>query len=173
MLSTAEIERAGERAAERFLSLSLLDDRLTVALYRPIDNELPVDPLVGPLVAAGKRICFPVVANDRLIFRAEHRFDRFVPGPFGIPEPDPTAPLVPLEEIDLFLLPGVAFDFAGHRVGFGAGYYDRTLADRPERSLLVGYGYDFQLLEAVPSFDHDIVIDLVVTEHRVVYPPCD
>lgn len=173
MLSIAEMERAGSDAAQRLLSLPILRDQQTIALYRAIDNELSPDPLIGRLRSMGKRLCFPVVAGDRLIFRGGEHLDRFVTGPFGIPEPDPASRAVPLEEIDLFLLPGVAFDHLGHRVGFGGGFYDRTMAARRTRSILVGYCYDFQLMNEVPFFDHDIVIDIVVTEHRVIFTPCD
>lgn len=167
------VERAGREAAGRFLQLPFVDRVQTVALYQSIDNELSTDPLFGLLRERGKRPCYPVVAGKLLLFRSVQRIDGFVCGRFGIPEPPPEAGEVPLTEIDLFLVPGVAFDRWGHRVGFGGGYYDRTLAGRRNDSIIVGYCYDFQLLERVPRFDHDVVADVVVTEHRVVFPPRD
>lgn len=173
MLADVDAERAAMDAADRFLGLRITDGVGIVALYRAVERELSPDPLFGPLMGHGRRICYPVVAGDLLVFRSVDSLTRFVPGRFGIPEPPPGEPEVTVGEIDLFLLPGVAFDLEGHRIGYGAGYYDRTLKRRNPEALLVGYCYDFQLVERVPRFDHDIVADVIVTEHRVVYPPRD
>jgi 5-formyltetrahydrofolate cyclo-ligase len=88
------------------------------------------------------------------------------PGRYGILEPDPDAPEVPAEEVDVFLVPGLAFDEAGGRLGFGGGYYDELGAT--VRGLLVGIGFDFQLVERCPTGDGDVAIDCVVTDARVV-----
>lgn len=173
MLTAGQAGCAAREAAIRILKLPLLHGAMTVALYRSVDNELSPDPLFAPLAGQGKRLCYPVVAGELLAFRSVDTLSRFAPGRFGIPEPSPSEPEVPVGEIDLFLLPGVAFDLEGHRIGYGAGYYDRTLRGRSPKAILVGYCYDFQLVERVPRFDHDIVADVIVTEHRVVYPPRD
>ena len=93
-----------------------------------------------------------------------------MPGPFGILEPDRGAPEVPLERIDLFLVPGLAFDGQGHRLGFGGGYYDEigALLRAAGRGLMIGLGFDFQLVESCPAGEGDVSLDCLVTDARVV-----
>jgi 5-formyltetrahydrofolate cyclo-ligase len=83
---------------------------------------------------------------------------------------------VPIESIDVMLVPGLAFDAAGRRLGFGGGYYDaagRALRERRPASLLVGFAYDFQIVDACPADARDVAVDVVVTERRVLTARAD
>jgi 5-formyltetrahydrofolate cyclo-ligase len=88
------------------------------------------------------------------------------PSRFGICEPR-SGEAVPLARIDLVVLPGVAFDKKGIRLGYGLGCYDRALA-AIERPTLVGLAYDFQVVNALPREEHDIPVDMVVTERKIL-----
>ena len=93
-----------------------------------------------------------------------------VPGPFGLREPAPSAPEVAVESIDVMLLPGLAFDRAGRRLGYGGGYYDEAAGRlrAAGRGLLVGVAYDFQIVDRCPAGDADVGVDCVVTDGQVV-----
>ena len=125
-LGTEERAAAAEAIARRGLPVAIKSGAV-VAGYSPIRNEVDPVPLMQTLAAQGARLALPVVParGKSLIFRAWSRNDRLMLGPLGIPEPSPAAAeLVP----DIVLVPLAAFDRAGHRIGYGAGHYDFTLA---------------------------------------------
>ena len=83
---------------------------------------------------------------------------------------EPSTPPLPQEEIELFLVPGVAFDSEGYRLGMGGGFYDRVLSKKGRWQMALGVAYDFQLLEALPRDWWDKQVDLIVTERRMLTP---
>jgi 5-formyltetrahydrofolate cyclo-ligase len=95
---------------------------------------------------------------------------QLTPGAFGILEPPAGCREVPVEEIEVLLVPGLAFDPAGRRLGYGGGYYDEVAARlrAAGKGFLLGVGFDFQLIETCPAGPADVAIDCVVTEARVV-----
>jgi 5-formyltetrahydrofolate cyclo-ligase len=139
-----------------------------VAGYSPIRNEIDPFPLMQTLAAKGARLALPVVParGKSLIFRAWSRNDRLMLGPLGILEPSPAAAeLVP----DIVLVPLAAFDRAGHRIGYGAGHYDFTLAHlHRRRTLAIGLAFAAQQIPAVPAAAHDVMLDLVLTENETI-----
>ena len=90
------------------------------------------------------------------------------PGYRGILEPDPALPRVDVGAIDWVLVPGVAFDAAGRRLGYGGGYYDRLLALMPPATPRVAGAFDVQLVPVVPAAPHDLVVDTLATESRLL-----
>jgi 5-formyltetrahydrofolate cyclo-ligase len=92
------------------------------------------------------------------------------PGYRGIPEPAATLPRIESEAIDWVLIPGVAFDLTGRRLGYGGGFYDRLLPLlRPDAPRIAGV-FDLQIVERVPATAHDLTVDLMVTESRILAP---
>ncbi len=133
----------------------------TVLLYAPLPDELDL----MKLAAAGKRVCFPRYQATRDYTAAYVETpDCLVPGKFGILEPAPDAPEVSPKEIDAVIVPGVAFDAKGHRLGRGRGFYDRWLQQLG--GILVGVGFDHQLIDRVPHVAHDIPMHFVATPSR-------
>lgn len=92
------------------------------------------------------------------------------PGPYGLREPVPSALEIAVENIDVMLLPGLAFDRAGRRLGYGGGYYDEAAGKlrAAGRGFLVGVAYDFQLVDRCPAGEADVGVDCVVTDRQVV-----
>ena len=91
-------------------------------------------------------------------------------GAFGILEPRPTGIEHQADEADLIVVPGVAFDLSGHRIGYGKGYYDRFLKHPERKTHLVGLCHDFQLIDgSIPIDRHDIQMDIIVTDRRIIY----
>jgi len=139
-----------------------------VAGYSPIRSEIDLTPLTRRLAAEGARLALPVITarGQSLRFRAWSPGDRLVRGALGILEPSPAAAeIIP----DVVLVPLAAFDKAGHRVGYGAGHYDRTLAQlRKSRPITaIGLAFDAQEVEVVPSLQHDVALDYVLTDTQV------
>lgn len=160
-------------AQERFLQLPEFSAATTLALYSPIQNEVYTEEIFRQACARGKRVVYPRVEGAGLAFFAVSGRDDLQVGNFGILEPRGTQP-VPVAKIDLLLVPGVAFDLGGHRLGYGKGYYDRLLSHRAKEVYLVGFCFEFQLLSSLPSEIHDVRMDLLVTEQRTLRrsPPC-
>ena len=136
-----------------------------VAGYMPMRSEIDPRPLMHALAARGARLALPVVvARDApLLFRAWRAHDALVAGPFGTNHPeDHIDDVVP----DILLVPLGAFDRVGHRIGYGGGYYDRTLQKLRGATTIVAAGVAFaiQEVETVPASHHDAVLDLVLTD---------
>ncbi|WP_230467244.1 5-formyltetrahydrofolate cyclo-ligase [Lujinxingia vulgaris] len=136
-----------------------------VAAYWAAGAELSVAAALYEKLSQGARVYLPRVnASDRLDFVDAGQLDRLTPGAFGILEPE--GPACDLSQIDLFVVPGLAFDRRGHRLGSGRGYYDRALAG-VTHALLIGVGYDWQLIdEELPDEAHDRPMDIIATPTR-------
>jgi 5-formyltetrahydrofolate cyclo-ligase len=140
-------------------------------LYASMADEVDTAPLIDDLLAAGRPVFLPVCRPDRAEFDAvsiRSRAADLVPGKYGILEP--RAGLVPADSGDLefALVPGLAFDRRGGRLGRGGGYYDRVLARLGDSALRVALALDFQVYPAVPAGEHDQRVDLLVTEREVI-----
>lgn len=178
--------------AMRLFNLPAFRQARTVLFYLSFRNEVATPPMIARALASGIRVCIPetVPAERRMIPRliapsplwgmGEFPFSEFpfsdlpealglVPGPMGLWQPDPArCPAVVPEEIDLVLVPGVAFDRRGYRLGFGHGYYDRFLPGLPERVRRVGLAFSGQVVEAVPADPWDVPLHGFVTEDGVI-----
>jgi 5-formyltetrahydrofolate cyclo-ligase len=137
----------------------------TVALYADKDPEVPTAPIAARVAACGFRLVYPRVVPNRLAldFHQATPGD-LVPGVFGLREPRPTAPRVALADIAVVIVPGVAFDRAGRRLGWGRGHYDATLAAADRTAALIGIAFDCQLVDHIPTHAGDVSVDAVVTE---------
>jgi len=167
-----------EALRERITTLRCWKDARTVGLFAAIRGEVDLLPLVQTAVARGKRAVFPRVdrAGRTLVFFGVHSAGDLVPGAFGVPEPpaDP-ARTVAAADIDLLLVPGVAFDARGGRLGFGGGFYDRLLGAAGRAAdagvLALGAVFERQILPEVPMAPSDRRVDALVTESRSLW--CD
>ncbi|HEX3696787.1 MAG TPA: 5-formyltetrahydrofolate cyclo-ligase [Polyangia bacterium] len=171
-LPAVDSQRWSGQAADRLLSVPAFADAATrtIAGYVAARGEADPAAALAAARARGAVVVYPRVEGvpPRLHFHRADAPAELVPGAFGLLEPSPSAPELPVESIDLMLVPGLAFDRAGRRLGFGGGYYDETAARlravRP--SILVGFGYDFQVVPHCPAGPNDALIDWVVTELR-------
>lgn len=151
----------------------LTDER--VAGYWAVRGELSLHRVLPPLAARGQRFHLPVLNDDATLgFAPWKHGDPVQPNRYGIPEPAvrPT-PLPAPETMQLVLVPLVAFDRRGNRLGSGAGYYDRSFAflkqgERPREPLLVGIAYAFQEVDILPREPWDVPLDFVCTERELI-----
>lgn len=168
-LSRDAAARAAHAAAGHLLAIPELDDAAVVGLYAAFDDELDTRPLAEGLRARGIAVAYPRIvppARD-LVFHVVPGADALEPGPFGIAQPPAHAAVVRLDQLAILIVPGLAFDDRGGRLGWGKGYYDATLA-HDMRPLCVGYGHACQLVPDVPRAGHDVFMDLVITDTGVI-----
>ncbi len=166
-----EPARRAAASAVAALAISLVPEGATVALYLPIRGELDTGPLAAALRAGGHGLALPVV-GDRdgpLGFRAWTPGDALDPGFGRIPQPLAESPAV---TPDFLFVPLAAFDRAAHRLGYGAGFYDRTLEAlrRVRHTPAFGLAFSVQEVPALPAEAHDIALDGIVTERGVLLP---
>ncbi len=158
---------ASSKIVEHFQMLEAFPPAETIALYKAIGGEVDLDVLFSICWKAGKRTCIPIFNTETKIYEmAEVSAEtQYSTGHYGIREPLAPA-LLPMDQIDLIAVPGVAFDLAGNRLGRGGGYYDRLLDGFSGAAAAVAF--DFQILPKVPVEAHDKPVDQLVTEIKIV-----
>ncbi|MHB8835899.1 MAG: 5-formyltetrahydrofolate cyclo-ligase [Candidatus Methylomirabilia bacterium] len=143
-----------------------------VCSYVDFRDEVETSEFIAELLQEGRRVAVPVQLPGRsqpLVFVEINSLAEMARSHFGILQPPLVAErLVPTAAIPLFLVPGLAFDPAGRRLGYGLGCYDRAFADAAPGALKVGLAFELQILESVPADSHDVPMDFVVTEDRVI-----
>jgi 5-formyltetrahydrofolate cyclo-ligase len=165
---TPESRRAASLAACALLRQQpAWRDARNILLYSPAPGELDISPLIDEALASGKTVALPGFvaesgAYDAFVIR--HLTDDCALGKFGISEPKPACARLPLNRLDFVLVPGVAFDFTGHRLGRGQGFYDRLLASIAATKC--GVAFDFQILERLPAETHDVRMNCLLTPTR-------
>ncbi len=155
------------RIQQRFLQLPEYASATTIGLYHAVRNEVATEEILRRAAVEGKEVAFPRVRGGALEFVRHSTAVPLLPGVFGIPEPQ-GGEAVPLQAIDLLILPGVGFDLQGHRLGYGKGFYDRALHADRRPGLLAGFCFEQQIVEALPAQAHDVPVDLLVTEERTL-----
>lgn len=169
--AAAETPEAGHLLADQVLRHLDLPDGAACSGFWPLGDELDLRPLLTRLHFAGHPIGLPVVVKKAapLLFRRWQPGDTLVPGGFGTSMPDGDKPVI---EPRVLFVPLLAFDRAGYRLGYGGGFYDRTLellrAGGPR--LAVGVAFAAQEVEAVPRDRYDQKLDWIVTEKEVFSP---
>jgi 5-formyltetrahydrofolate cyclo-ligase len=173
--STLTPQERAERSRAASLQLAGLPELAAArAVAGFVATSAEIDP--GEALAAvglrGATVVYPRVTagQPRLRFHRIRSATDLRAGAYGILEPQASCPEVAPQDLDVILVPGLAFDDQGHRLGYGGGYYDEVggLVRRQGRALLVGVGFDFQLVDRCPAADGDVDIDRVVTDARVV-----
>src|SRR5258708_25059961 len=162
-LSGEQRMEAGQAIALRELPIEIMPVKF-VAGFSPIRSEIDPAPLMQELAARGMRLALPAIeARDSpLGLRLWAADDKLLRGPLGILEPSPdAAEIVP----DIVLVPLAAFDRLGHRIGYGAGHYDRTLARLRDSKKIIAIGLAFavQEIETIPALPHDVALHSVLT----------
>ncbi len=163
-------ERDAISAAVRERVLEVLDGKLpnTLGIYWPIQGELNLIPIAEAVLAAGGAVGLPVVVQKAApveFWRWRHG-ERLVRGEWDIPVPRERVPIAP----ELLIVPLVGFDAGGYRLGYGGGYYDRTLAAATPRPRTIGVGFSSARLATIHPQPHDIPLDVLVTENAILRP---
>ena len=167
-LSPGEWVSLSREVQQRFLASELFARAGVIALYAPVKREVDTSIVMRTALGLGKSVLYPVVAGGGLLFREIKGDHDLAAGAFGIAEPGHECPERSPDEAGCIVVPGVAFDRSGRRIGYGKGYYDRTLHRLEGMGRLVGFGFDFQLVEAIVGEPHDVALDLIITERQTV-----
>lgn len=168
------IDGRGLKVQSRFLASPYYQKARTVALYAPIRGEVPTRDILIAALADEKVVCYPLshVHGRILSFRAITSESELEPGRLGVREPNSASELVPVDQIDLFVVPGLGFTRDGKRLGRGGGYYDATLRAASQRSRRVGLAFSDQVVGVLPTNQDDVDMDLVVTESESLRGLC-
>ena len=166
-LSPGEVRSRSEYIIARLTGQEDYRRAGSLAIYVSVRNEVDTHTLIEFSLKSGKRVAVPVAEpNHMLVHREIRSLVELKPSGFGLLEPsDEAGAVVPPDTFDIVLVPGLAFDRAGNRIGFGAGYYDRFLSMTTASK--VGLAYDFQLFDRLPTGPRDISMDLVITESEI------
>lgn len=169
-LSPREQEEASQAAARRLLASRAYARSSVIMAYMAARGELSLSPVIRDALASGRVLALPRCEGEgRMSARRVRALEELTVGAYGLWEPRADCPEVPPGEIDLILVPGVAFDRRGARIGQGGGYYDRFLPGT--RALCVGVCHGFALAERIPQREHDQRMDAVLTPEEIVYIP--
>jgi 5-formyltetrahydrofolate cyclo-ligase len=176
-LTSGQAADAAQQLAQHLIHHSVLQNRQHIAAYIAADGEIDPLPLLQQLWMQGKHIYLPVLmpyVRGKLWFAQYRPGDALIPNRFGIPEPQ-RLQLVAPRNLDLVLAPLVAFDDAGHRIGMGGGFYDRSFAFLHTRRiwrkpLLIGLAYELQRCRSITPGRWDVPLDGVVTERGYHVP---
>lgn len=169
----AEVRAAAEaEIARRVWTVPEIAGARTLLLYASLPEEVATDAIAEEARRRGIVPVYPLTLADRtMTLHAVPWADALRPGRYGIREPDAEAcSLCAMEDVDAALIPGLAWDRAGHRLGRGAGYYDRMLADPAWRGFRCGLFFAAQEAASVPHDAWDVRLDAIVTDREVVRP---
>lgn len=168
----SELDCLSSEIELRLLELPAVRNSRTLSAYLHVGSEVRTKGIVKWALSNGRRVIVPITdrANKRLIFSELKAPDlELGKGNYGVPEPKPEfRRSVPLEQADVVLVPGVAWDRRGYRIGYGAGYYDRSINALRTRLIKIGLAYEFQLVPRVPRSRYDRRVDKIATERRII-----
>ena len=164
------IERSA-RACSMLATRAAWQKANVILFYAPLGHELDIWPLVGTAMQSGKLVCLPrydAAKDCYCTCQLRDLTSEIELGRYGIREPAARCSAVPLNRLDLVLVPGVSFDLRGHRLGRGKGIYDRLL--RAVRGTACGVGFDEQIVQMVPAEPHDSDVNCILTPTRWIEP---
>ena len=159
-MTAQEIEEKSAALAKAFYETPEYKEAKTIYGYLPYNQEVRTVPMLEQALKDGKRVAVPKVYGDEMKFLYLDDLTKVSKGYAGIPEPIADEPVAD-DKTALVLMPGLAFDPAGHRIGYGGGFYDKFLAAEPNHPTLA-LCYEFQLLPELDTEEHDIPVDTVL-----------
>lgn len=171
-LSTAHRVIRSADILQKLFELEAACSATWIHFYVSHGSEVETTGMIAHALARGKRVTVPKidsVSKGLVLSELKDPVRELSPGPKGIPEPKPDAfRPVEIDRMNLFVIPGIAFDEQGNRLGQGAGYYDRLLANHSERIPIVGMAFELQIVKEVPVGEYDVKVDWIITEKRVI-----
>jgi len=159
-MTEQQIVSTSQRLGQLFAASALYQQAKTIYGYLPYNQEVRTVPMLEQAIRDGKRVAVPKVYGDEMRFIYIDDFSKVAKGYAGIPEPVADGPVAE-DKTALVLMPGLAFDPQGHRIGYGGGFYDKFLEREPEHPTLA-LCYDFQMLPELQTEAHDIPVDCVL-----------
>jgi 5-formyltetrahydrofolate cyclo-ligase len=147
--------------------IALCQQYQSIFIYVSKEDEFPTRDIISNLLKAKKNIIVPkCISNEQLACYKINNFNDLTFGMFDILEPKTDCSQIDKDDIELFIVPGRYFDFEGNRQGRGKGYFDRFLMDIKGKKPIVALAYEYQLRNKLVQDDHDVQVDLIITEKR-------
>lgn len=168
LLSLKEQTDAGIIIQDTFMAMPEYLASGSLALYWAVNGEVSTEKVINRALSAGKTVFLPAVEGKTMSFRRISGLYDLEAGRFGIMQPGSGCPVADPEAIETIIVPGVGFDLSGQRIGYGKGYYDRVLHRLEGSGRLTAFCYQFQLVDSLAGEKHDVVMDRIITEQRVV-----
>ncbi|HHW02390.1 MAG TPA: 5-formyltetrahydrofolate cyclo-ligase [Thermoanaerobacterales bacterium] len=166
-LDEKDIMEKSAKIMSKLFSIKEYRQAKTIMFYVDARNEVKTKYAIKKALAEGKRVLVPKVKKGSGLLAVEiGSLEELSPGTFGILEPEGEEGIPP-EEIDLVVVPGVAFDRRGNRIGYGAGFYDGFLPKLGPGVKKVAVAFEMQMAESLPAEEHDIKIDMIITENGI------
>ena len=141
-------------------------DATCVGAYHSMGSEVHTQDLIQNLLSAGRVVCLPKIVEDSLEFRRIREFSDLEMGAFDIMEPKDSCDVV--RSLDVILVPTVGVSLDGVRLGYGSGYYDRFLTEHAGDISIISLTLEKQIIRKIPRFTHDVLMDWIITEERVI-----
>ncbi len=173
-LAESERRERARQIKERLFSLPEFKNAHAILFYAAFGGEVPTYEMMEESLEMGKRVILPITDTEtkHLVLREVRDLNNLKKNKYGIPEPglENTLRYEP-GLINLVIVPGVAFDPYGHRIGYGGGYYDRFLRKLKPSVSKIGIAFDIQIVPEIPKEEYDLPVDEIVTESRVITKP--
>ena len=164
--SIEEILEKSKKIEENLFNLEQYMKSRSIMFFVSFNSEVNTHGMIKKNLG-NKTVIIPKVVGHEIEPSVIIDFDNLVPsGKFNIPEPMDLMKIA-YKNIDLVLVPGIAFDLSGHRIGYGFGYYDKFLKKVP-KAVKIGLCFDFQIVEKITAEEHDVAVDIIITEKRVI-----
>lgn len=170
-ISPEQVKSDSKKVCNTLEKLEIFKKAKRVLFYFPVKNEIDTRPLIQKYLNS-KEIFLPRVEKNYLLSLGKiSSLESLNIGKFKIPQPGVDAPQTDVKELDLIIIPGIAFDKNGQRIGFGHGYYDTFL--KSCRAIKIGLAYDFQIVDNISGQKHDEKMDLIITPSISIAPSHD
>ncbi len=169
-LSRTEVLAKSNQIKNRLFELDDFKKSSVVLFYVSYGNEVYTHAMIKECLKNGKKIIIPIsnIEKRSLILSELNNWNDLEPGSYNILEPKLDKIIeVPIESIDIIIVPGVGFDEHGCRIGHGAGYYDKLL-NESINAIHIGLAFEIQIVEKVPIESHDLPVDIIITEKRKI-----
>ena len=166
-LSKHQVDKKSELISNVLFQLPCYRLAKRIALYFPIRNEVDTYRIFKNATESGKKVYYPRIDKFFLIFHEVDSIESLKSGNLGIPEPNENSPAISTEDLDLLIVPGLAFNPAGGRIGYGKGYYDRSMK-QINREKRIALAYSFQIQDSIPVSGFDIDMGHLITELGIV-----
>ena len=165
-------DEKSKKIFDRIYSLTEFRQAVNIVFYADVGSEVRTRPYILKTIEMGKKILFPYCLNNNMFLSEILSLSELSPGTFGILEPvesirEDLTRRIPIDEFNIVLVPGVAFDANGGRLGRGRGYYDRFLRKLSPNTISVALAFRCQVIDFIPTNEKDMFVDKIVTEQFV------
>lgn len=170
-MSQGEVQTKSEVICRSLISSELFREAKIISLYSPIKREVRTENIFTAAKSEGKKVGFPVSNSDNteITYYEVGDMSELFKGTYGIMEPSTdTKKMIKASDIDLIIIPGVAFDERGFRIGYGGGYFDRLLEKDNVKAITTALAFDAQMVPRIPEESHDMRINFIFTESRKI-----